>query len=354
MLVLLAACLAGCSKQSAVEYDNFESQLLSDCLDSLANHSPDRTLKALERLRDARVSERFSNFAIEHEKLRLLVHEVNAALAAGDFDEAEQRVRTVGNTGSETEVVRQIKQLLAALHALQAYRNADPENASSTAFAERLDILSPHIETLSASPGFSRFLIGEHARLETIKRQERERLLRSLLLDLDRTILASPRRAELMVAELAAIDPDHTLLAMRQAALARDWRKLAGIAREESVPGGGNRCLEMVLCLYWQQLPEQARRILVTGVSSDTSGSLSGLLLQARHAARAGRYTEAVGTLRELGAITPLSQDITANLIREAGYASKDFEAAQWRTPCPNVTDILLQMADARGKSLQK
>jgi hypothetical protein len=340
---------AGCGRKQAPDYDEKESRLLVDVLQSLREEQPERALDALGKLRETDPDSRLPDLGMAHEKDRELVVRLNRHLRSGELDEAAKILRYQQRYGDMGTSLVEWADLPDALRGLERYLAGKPY-PHSVAMRQALNELQAFRPMLDHSSIFQDFLAAEGHELEAIAQNERDRISRSMLADLDYLVLVDdPRAADILAQFMATVGDSHPLPATVKAVANGDWRTVRELSEPADSALYQSDYLEIAFAMLWDDLPSEVRQALGKGLLKLPPCTLSGLLLHARYAAYYGRMDAAVGYVRELNASVQLSPQVVGDMLTSMVQPSAAFKTPAWRTPCPGVNDFLDRIDQLRA-----
>lgn len=346
---------AGCRRTPAPpEYNHLRVQLISGLLEAMADGDHETASAMLQRLRPLSDQLELIDSLAQGVRNRMTLERIDAALERGAINDGiELADAAVAAHGRTRELVRR-QTLLAGLSALQAYLDGGPypdADAAERAFQAVLR----NAEAFADVERFEQWRRQEAVRLAERRRQERLALVRELMHQADPLIAAGNARAEVLMAEMSSILPEHPIAALRSRVLAAPETLNDLIAALDPAPREIARSLELFGLWYWNQLPEDVVKYLQRELPAVAPQTLSGIKLRSRLAARDGDHAQALKMARQYLAESSVPD------VRFVGETAQDnilparqFRAHVWRVPFPSVSNILnrlVQMQDYRARS---
>jgi hypothetical protein len=313
--------------------------LLCDACDALAAGQAERACSLLTNYLDANPQSTFARMALAREQQRRIIDRLNAALATGDYRAVRKVFKEALEDGRAYAVLADFEALPRALEAFQAYLDRRPFPSSKAMRAARRRLV-PHLPMLNRSPAFRTFWTDEESDLKALEARETAIAVRRLVAELDATAVSGGLSADLLLAHLGALAPDHPVYRAADRVLAGDWVGLRRLALVPLKSGEGFGALEIACCLAWTGLDDRERRVLGKLFARGEPESLSGLFLRAWTAAAGGRFDRASRLGRMLAGIAPPRPALIGLFLTRCVLPPAQFHAWCWRSPAPGVMDF--------------
>lgn len=345
--VAAAVLLPGCREPAAPGRDQLRGQLLRDACDALTRRDTAAALAALDRLALAAPDDPFPEIARTWLQRRQTLGDIQAALEAGDAGGAGSIL--AATTGEAFQAASGLQAALAALAAVEEYLGQPPFPSAATA-REALERLRAHEPVLGDSDTFRAFLSQEEGRAAALQAREASAVLRALVGELDLAAVGTAHGADLRLAVLAAIAPNHALPVAWRAALTGGAGALAAMAQAGVNDPAAAEALEIAACLAWEDGMAKTPAQPWLDPRGPGPASLSGLFLRVLSGSAAGDRAAAVQDLRDLAAVTPLREDYLEHLLSLHLLTPQQVQAWCWRSPVPGVPELLSRLLQMRSR----
>jgi len=341
-LVAVFLGLTGCDQPERVERDSFGSQLLRETFAAIGRGESNAALRQVDKLRAEFGEDLFLSMATERERDRVTMLGVNACLEKGDLTGAQRFLRDELARRGKVPVILDSEARVAALLALRGYVGQMPFRSSEEASAA-LRSLGSFTDRLNASPSYPLWHRQQLDMIAALQESERRESLRQLVLESDWRSATDPEFVPLILAQIAAADPNGPLgRTLLSAAETTGTRVPADAAPDV-------RMLHAAIGLW--TLGTSASGPATTD-DADAPGCMSERVLAAVRAGQRGGWRDALAFVEQAEAVAPVPSGHMEAIFRPLALPAGQYLAKPWRSPFPSFTDCLHRIAQIRDDAL--
>lgn len=330
LLPLLLLC--GCGNSEKVPYHSTRPQILRRLFDNLTRGESDQALREIQRLRTITEPNTFYRQIEEHEQIRKQLAEADQTIRSGQPDEALPALRRLDQRFPGTETVQEALRNCQALTALQTVVRDLPAPWAEEQ-QDTLAALKPHRSTLKTSDTFQQWHAKQKQRLARMKQREHTEAHRQLRGELDLALVSHRAAAHLVLAQLAAADPD-----IRDTLEKRARRSDPLPSPTDTMPP-----LETALSLLANGNPVDAS---VSTPSRARFPWRSQQLLTALDSALRGEWSSAFRQLGKVHLESPLDRHYSTVVLTSFLPDGLNEARPPQGNPCPSVSEMLRIIAD--------